>query len=181
MYPAFSIGKYLKELLRPWKLVTFSLALSYYIWGALYYRLPTWDVPVSIIMSVLTYVFSPWVVNSLLYLVKARPKGLILKLVICLAVTYACASGSYELYHMLWGIGYHPPTYWVNLYYSTLIFLAAGIFWKFEGTFIELMQRSKADLWKTYRTNRFLFVSASLFLAISLIFGIYHSLQIPKF
>ena len=138
MYPAFSVKKYFQELFRSWKVGTFVLALSYYVWGAFYYRLPTWDVPVSIIMSVLTYVFAPWVVNSVLYLFKNRPKGWIVKVIICLVVTYGCASGSYEIYHMFWGIGRHPPTYWVNLYYSTLIFLAAGIFWKFEGSFSEL-------------------------------------------
>ena len=67
MYPDFSVRRYSQELCRPWKVVTFILAFSYYVLGALYYRLPTWDVPVSIIMSVLAYVFAPWIVMSLLF------------------------------------------------------------------------------------------------------------------
>ena len=146
MYPSFSWNKYVKDLLRPWKLVTFSMALGYYIWGAYYYKCPTWDVPVSIIMSVLTYIFAPWTVRSVYYLVRARPRKWVLKLLVCAAVAYACASGSYELYN--WKhLGYHPPpTYWVNLYYSSLIFFAAGMFWRFEGAFKELTGKFIADI-----------------------------------
>lgn len=76
MYPSFSLKKYTKELFRPWKLTAFSITLAYYIWGAYHYQCPTWDVPVAIIMSVLTYVFSPWIVNSLYYLIQKRPSAL---------------------------------------------------------------------------------------------------------
>ena len=139
MYPSFSLYKYSKELMRPWKLLTFAFALSYYIWGAYHYKCPTWDVPVSIIMSVLTYIFAPWVVKSAYYLIQKRPKHWIRGLFICAGVLYACASGSYELYNW-WNLGYWPPpTYWVNLYYSSLIFFAAGMFWRFEGTFRALL------------------------------------------
>lgn len=145
MYPAFSLRKYTSELLRPWKLATFSLALGYYIWGAYHYHCPTWDVPVSIIMSVLTYLFAPWTVASVYYLVNKRPRHWLGKLSICGLVLYACASGSYELYNW-WNLGYWPPpTYWVNLYYSSLIFFAAGMLWKFEGTLGELLEILKND------------------------------------
>jgi len=145
MYPAFSLKHYVNELLRPWKLLTFSLALMYYIWGAYRYQCPTWDVPVSILMSVLTYVFAPWTVNSMYYLAQKRPKNWLLKFLICLAIMYACGSASYELYN-LWHLGYWPPpTYWVNLYYSTTLFYAAGVLWRFEGTSKELINNLKNE------------------------------------
>ena len=146
MYPSFSLQGYAKELFRPWKFITFSMALGYYIWGAYHYKCPTWDVPVSIIMSVLTYVLAPWTVKSLYHLILKRPKFWFIKLLICVVVIYACASASYELYNW-WHLGYWPPpTYWVNLWYSTCAFLAAGILWKFDGTFKELLTNLTADL-----------------------------------
>jgi len=140
MYPEFSFERYFRELLRPWKLITFSIALSYYIWGAYHYNCPTWDVPISLIMSFLTYIFAPWTVKSVYYLIQKWPKHWIRGLTICVIVIYACASGSYELYNW-WHLGYWPPpTYWANLWYSSLIFFAAGMLWKFEGTFAELLK-----------------------------------------
>jgi hypothetical protein len=148
MYPSFLLIDYLKELVRPWKLITFSIALGYYIWGAYYYRCPTWDVPVSIIMSALTYFLAPWTVKSLCYIIPTRPKYWFWKLLICVAIVYACASGSYELYNW-WHLGYWPPpTYWVNLWYSSCAFIAAGILWKFEGTIKELVFALLMDLKK---------------------------------
>ena len=146
MYPAFSIRTYARELIRPWKVITLCAATGYYIWGAYYYRCPTWDVPVSLIMSGLTYVFAPWTVKSTLYAIQMRPKHWQRNLLVCAIITYACASGSYELYNW-WHLGYHPPpTYWVNLYYSTLMFIGAGVFWKFDGTFSQLLTTLWADV-----------------------------------
>ncbi|MBU1999324.1 MAG: hypothetical protein ABIG46_04990 [Candidatus Omnitrophota bacterium] len=93
----------------------------------------------SIIMSVLTYIFAPWTLKSVYYLIQKRPKHWVRSLVICSIVIYVCASGSYELYNW-WHLGYWPPpTYWVNLWYSSCAFIAAGILWKFEGTLKELL------------------------------------------
>jgi len=139
MYPYFLLKKYINELFRPWKVITFSIALGYYIWGAYYYKCPTWDVPVSIIMSILTYVFAPWTVSSVYHLIGKRPKHWIRGVTICMIVIYICASGSYELYNW-WHLGYWPPpTYWVNLWYSSCAFFAAGMLWRFEGNFKELL------------------------------------------
>ncbi|MBP9855519.1 MAG: hypothetical protein KBD53_11685 [Candidatus Omnitrophica bacterium] len=181
MYLSFYITKYLRELLRPWKLITFGLALTYYIWGAFHYQLPTWDVPISIIMSSMTYIFAPWVVKSLIYICTERPHYSFGKIIVCVMVTYAAASGSYEVYHMTIGMGYHPPTYWINLYYSTLIFLAAGIFWKFEGTFNELLILLKHSIRIQYGKQPVMFVSFWIILISLLVFAVGHSLMLKDF
>jgi len=130
----------ISEMFRPWKLITFFIALGYYIWGAIHYQCPTWDVPISIIMSLLTYVFAPWTVSNIYRLIATRPSGWLLRILGCMLLMYACASGSYELYNW-WNLGYWPPpTYWVNLYYSMLMFFAAGMLWRFNGTFAELLK-----------------------------------------
>ena len=154
MYPSFNFKHYTKELLRPWKLIIFSIALGYYIWGVYHYKCQTWDVPVSIIMSVLTYLFAPWTIKSLYYIIPKRPKYWFWKLLICMVVIYACASGSYELYNW-WHLGYWPPpTYWVNLWYSSCAFIAAGMIWKFEGTFRKLRSSLSTDFKKIFENNK---------------------------
>ena len=153
--------------------------MSYYIWGALYYRMPTWDVPVSLIMGFATYLFSPWVVKSLFYLFKIRPQYWAWKALFCLAVTYACASGTYELYHVFFGIKQHPPTYWVNLYYSSLMFIAAGIFWKFEGTFRGLIETVRISFLNLPNHQRIIAAFLFIFLGLSFVWTFYVSLCIP--
>ena len=146
MYPSFSLRRYVKELFRPWKLTTFFMALGYYIWGAYYYQVPTWDVPVSLIMGGLTYLFAPWTVKSAQYLIKVRPRHWVRGLFVCAAITYGCASGSYELYNW-WHLGYHPPpTYWANLFYSIPVFIGAGLVWKFDGSLRELLETVRRDI-----------------------------------
>ena len=148
MYPTFSLRQYLNELARPWKLVTLTIAVGYYVWGAYYYRCPTWDVPVSLLMATLTYLFAPGTIKSALHLIQERPRHWIGGLFVCGLIIYFCASGSYELYNW-WHLGIHPPpTYWVNLYYSTLMFIAAGLLWKFEGSFKEMFLAVRRDLEK---------------------------------
>lgn len=135
----FELKVYIRELARPWKVFTLLLGMGYYIWGSMYYACPTWDVPISIIMSALAYLVSPWVVDSTYNLVVTRPGKWGWGLFRNLLVVYMCASGVYEIYN-LWNLGYWPPpTYWVNLYYSSLMFFAAGMVWRFKGTARELI------------------------------------------
>ena len=55
----------MNEYLRPWKLTTFSIGLGLLIAGALYYRYSDWDVGVSIVMAVTTYLSAPWAVRTI--------------------------------------------------------------------------------------------------------------------
>lgn len=48
------------ELLRPWKLATFAIGLGLLIAGAEFYHYSDWDIGVSIVMAVLTYLTAPW-------------------------------------------------------------------------------------------------------------------------
>ena len=51
MTGATVLGRYLRGLLRPWKLVTFALGTAFFVWGAYFWDGPTWDVGVAILMS----------------------------------------------------------------------------------------------------------------------------------
>jgi hypothetical protein len=57
---------YLNEYLRPWKLATLMLGIALLILGSFYYRAPDWDIPISVIMAIFTYISGPWSVRVLL-------------------------------------------------------------------------------------------------------------------
>jgi hypothetical protein len=48
------------EYARPWKLLTLLAGVSLMIAGALANLAPDWDVPISLIMPLLTYLTAPW-------------------------------------------------------------------------------------------------------------------------
>jgi hypothetical protein len=48
------------ELIRPWKLLTLVAGLGLLIYGSAIHRFSDWDVGVSVLMGVLTYIVSPW-------------------------------------------------------------------------------------------------------------------------
>ena len=56
----------LRELLRPWKLFTFAVGMAWLLYGATHYNIPDWDVGISVIMGLLTYITSPMAVRILL-------------------------------------------------------------------------------------------------------------------
>jgi hypothetical protein len=51
---------FVRELLRPWKLATFTAGLALLIVGARTYQYPDWDVGISVLMATLTYLTAPW-------------------------------------------------------------------------------------------------------------------------
>jgi hypothetical protein len=57
---------YLNEYLRPWKLATLTLGITLLILGSFYYPSPDWDIPISAIMAIFTYIFAPWSMRVIL-------------------------------------------------------------------------------------------------------------------
>ena len=54
------------EYLRPWKLIALALGLNALIYGAFLERSPDWDVGISVIMALATYLTAPWSMRVLL-------------------------------------------------------------------------------------------------------------------
>ena len=130
---------YLRGLTRPWKLLTFALGMGCFVWGAYFWAVPTWDVGVSILMSVLCYLLAPWAVDLGWRALRERGAGWPRDLGLALAAVYLVASGSYEIYNTL-RMGHHPVTYWWNLAFSVPVTIAAGLLWRYDGSFAELFQ-----------------------------------------
>lgn len=124
---------YLRRLLRPWKVATFALGTGFFVWGAYFWAVPTWDVGVSLIMSVLCFVLAPWAVSLGLGVMYGRSPAKARDLFVAAVVIYFVASGSYEIYNTL-RMGQHPITYWLNLAFSVPVTIAAGLIWRYDGT-----------------------------------------------
>jgi hypothetical protein len=136
---------YLRGLARPWKVLTFALGTGFFVWGAYFWAVPTWDVGVSILMSVLCYLLAPWAVSLGWRALRDRGPGWLRDLGLALGAVYLVASGSYEIYNTV-RMGQHPVTYWQNLAFSAPVTIAAGLLWRYDGSFARLLRDLRGAL-----------------------------------
>ena len=136
---------YLRQITRPWILVTAALGTLSYVVGAWVFAVPTWDVGVSLLMSVLCWLLAPLAVPMGYKAVKNRERGWWWRLLVSMALIYFVASGSYEIYNTI-RMGQHPVTYWENLWYSVPVAIIAGVLWSYDGTLRELIAEVRAAL-----------------------------------
>jgi len=117
---------YWRFLLVPWKLVTFGLAAAGITVIAPYSSDPTWDYVDAAFMSAFTFATAPWAVGTLYRAVRRRATSEQIYVAVC--VWLFSASWSYDLY-LLFRDGFYPVTWWANLVASSVLYLAAGLFW----------------------------------------------------
>jgi hypothetical protein len=120
---------YWHYLSRPWKLVTFLVAATGLTLIAPYTGDPTWDYIDAAFMSALAFSTAPWVVGTFFRAFRRRSDGP--HVFIGAAVWLFSASWSYDLYLLLRD-GYYPVTWWANLVASSVLYLAAGLFWNLD-------------------------------------------------
>jgi hypothetical protein len=134
-----ALARYLRSLMRPWKLVTFAIGTGFFVWGAYLWAVPTWDVGVAVLMSVLCYLLAPWAMDLVWRSPRERRPGWLRKLGLGALAVYLVASGSYEIYNTL-RMGQHPVTYWENLAFSVPVTIAAGLLWRYDGSLRDLLR-----------------------------------------
>ena len=54
------------EYIRPWKLTTLFLGIGLLILGSVYTPAPDWDIAISLIMAIFTYLTAPWSMRVIL-------------------------------------------------------------------------------------------------------------------
>jgi len=113
----------IKEYLRPWKLASLALGMSWLIWGAYYYQFEDWDVGISLIMGLMAYLFAPWSVSVF---VERRWKLVPLSLFLA----WLTIDGVYVGYSELMGHWYPRLE---NFYASTCLYLLCGFIWFHKG------------------------------------------------
>lgn len=130
-------GSYLRELARPWKLLSFTAGEAWLIYGALNYGIGDWDVGDSLLMGGLTYLTAPWCVTLLWTGLRRRPRGWPLGLLAAAALAWAVVDGSYVAYN---AAVHHPMDRPANFLASLPLYLLAGIGWSWRGSLRQLGQ-----------------------------------------
>lgn len=126
---ALSSVSYWRYLVRPWKVVTFVVAALGITLIAPYTGDPTWDYVDAAFMSVLAFATAPWTVATFYRAVRRRAAGA--DVFIAAVIWLFSASWSYDLY--LWmRDGDYPVTWFGNLVASSVLYLAAGLFWNLD-------------------------------------------------
>ena len=121
--------RYWGFLFKPWKLLTFILAVLAMTLVAPYSGDPTWDYVDASFMSILTYFTAPWVVGVLYQSRKGRfPRK---QLFVALCLWMFSASWSYDLY-MLIKNGIYPQTWLANIVLSSMLYFCGGLFWNLD-------------------------------------------------
>ena len=127
---------YWRELVRPWKLFTFGVAMALLLYGAVTFKVADWDVGITLIMGPLTYVTAPWCVATLMDAVRYRSSGWLFRVAAALAIAWFVVDGAYWLYHTAVGnLMYRED----NLVLSSIIYFMAGLFWLYRGTLKEFV------------------------------------------
>jgi hypothetical protein len=127
----FAIGRrtYWHFLGEPWKLATFATGAALITLVAPYTGDPTWDYIDGLFMSMLCFATAPWVAATLFF--KARGNVGWQEAYVAVCAWLFSASWSYDIY-LVWRDGYYPSTWFSNLFASSVIYLAAGLFWNLE-------------------------------------------------
>jgi len=128
---AFAIARrsYWHFLGEPWKLATFIAGAALITLVAPYTGDPTWDYVDGLFMSILCFTTAPWVVATLFF--TARRRSSCAETYVALCTWLFSASWSYDIYLVLRD-GDYPATWFANLFASSVIYLAAGLFWNLE-------------------------------------------------
>ncbi len=127
---------YVRELARPWKLLSFAIGMGWLLFGALNYGISDWDVGISLIMGGLTYLSAPWSVGTILTAVRHRSRNWILKIAMALFVAWVVVDGVYVLYHTVIG---NQMFRIENFYASSALYFLGGAIWLYRGSLRELL------------------------------------------
>lgn len=120
----------IREYRRPWKLASLCTGIGLLIWGAKAIGAPDWDIPISLIMASLTYLFAPW---SLRVILQRQWSRLPLALLLC----WFSVDGCYWLY---WS--WQDPQALAlmrssNAPASLSLYAICGLIWLYRGSLYE--------------------------------------------
>ena len=126
----------LAEYFRPWKLVSLVFGISLLIIGSFYLPALDWDIPISFIMAICTYIAAPLCIR-LLY----KKKWGYLPLVAFL--TWFSVDGSYAIYWHLKNPDVLETMRSANFKASLPLFWLCGMVWFYRGSLKELLQSGR--------------------------------------
>ncbi len=133
------ISVQLRELKRPWKILTLLVGITLLIIGASVFKAPDWDAPISFIMAIFAYLFAPFCLRSLL----ERRWRLI---PIVLFITWFSVDGCYWLYWRFQNPQALTLMRSSNFIASLGLFGLCGMVWLFNGSVREMPVALRAQL-----------------------------------
>ena len=131
-----NLSNMINEYFRPWKLFTLGIGIALLIAGSYYYDAPDWDIPISLIMAILTYLTAPW---SLLVVVKRRWR-------LCPAMLFATwftVDGCYAIYWHFKNPAALELMREANFYASLSLYAICGLLWMYQGSLKQLFSVEK--------------------------------------
>lgn len=131
---------YARELIRPWKLVTFFIAMAILIYGSFFFRIADWDVGVTLLMGSLTYIMAPWSVYVIISAIRHRPKFWYLQIITAMIACQLVVDWVYMIYHTMVG---NQTFRAANFYASTPLYFMAGAVWLYRGSMKDFLGNLK--------------------------------------
>lgn len=123
---------------------SFCLAISWLFYGELNYSIGDWDVGITILMGVLTYLMAPWSVYIILSAVRYRPRYWYLHITAALIAGLFVVDWVYMLYHTIVGNQTYREA---NFYASAPLYFIAGSVWLYRGSLRDLVANIKKLLY----------------------------------
>lgn len=122
---------YIHFLFQRWKLVTWAIALAWLCGISLLGYDPTWDVPISIIMSVGIFYFAPYSVGIIYRFLFAQQKHAP-ELTIALVLLCFVSCWVYEAYSYIYLLWHYPPTVLGNMMLSPMFYVFWWMVWSLD-------------------------------------------------
>jgi hypothetical protein len=120
------------EYRRPWKLLTLSGGIALMVLGSFFHPAPDWDVPISFIMPIFTYLLAPWTIRVFIERRwKLWPAALL--------ATWFTVDGVYALYwHFVNPVALEQMRE-ANFVASLPLYLICGLVWSYRGGLAQLV------------------------------------------
>lgn len=120
------------EYKRPWKLFSLFCGISLLVVGSFYYQAPDWDIPISFIMALLTYLTASW---SMQVILERQWKNVPLMLF----YTWFTVDGSYWLYWSFKNPVALELMREANFFASLSLYGICGLVWYYKGSLRQLL------------------------------------------
>lgn len=127
---------WLTEYYRPWKLATLAAGIALLILGSFYYEAPDWDIPISFIMAIFSYLTAPWSLRVIL-----ERKWRLWPAM--LFATWFTVDGCYVIYWYFKNPVALELMRDVNFPASLSLYGMCGIVWLYQGSLKQLLSEIK--------------------------------------
>lgn len=129
---SFLLSKdYFHSLDRSWKLWTFFIALALLSYVSTLGYDPTWDVPETFVMGILTYITAPYSVGTFYRFFKGLDRNWS-ELYLAVVLTFFSSCWFYDAYATIFLVGEYPRMAFSNMGISPILYLLGGTLWSLE-------------------------------------------------